>query len=112
MFCSRLEILDLHGNQLRYVDNLGVLSSLRVIVTLLASLCSFEFEPDYNFITRVLQVLNLAGNILRSIRNLGPNGINTLTELNLKRNRIRNLDGLVKAPHLKKLLLANNDLQR
>ncbi|ODM91418.1 Leucine-rich repeat-containing protein 49 [Orchesella cincta] len=83
---KRLEILDLHGNQLRYVDNLGSLVALRV--------------------------LNLAGNLLRNIRNLGPYGLPALTELNLKRNRIKNLEGLQKAPHLKKLLIANNDLQR
>lgn len=81
---KRLEILDLHGNQLRYVDNLAPLSALRV--------------------------LNLAGNLLRNIRNLGPYGMSSLTELNIKRNRIKNLDGLQKAPHLKKLLIANNDL--
>ena len=83
---KRLEILDLHGNQLRYIDNLTSLTSLRV--------------------------LNLAGNLIRSIRNLGPYGLSALTELNLKRNRIKNLDGLHKAPHIRKLLLANNELQR
>lgn len=84
---KRLQILDLHGNQIGYVDqNLGALSSLRI--------------------------LNLAGNSLRNIRNLGPHGLPCLTELNLKRNRIKSLEGLQKTPNLRKLFLANNDLQR
>ena len=80
---KRLEVLDLHGNQLRFVGNLGCLSSLRV--------------------------LNLAGNHFKTVR-LGQYGMTALVELNLKRNRIRNVEGLQKAPHIKKLLLSNNEL--
>jgi Leucine-rich repeat (LRR) protein len=56
-------------------------------------------------------VLNVAGNVIRSIRNFGPYGISSLQELNLKRNQIQNLTGILKITHLKKLSLGNNNIQ-
>ena len=57
----KLDVLDLHGNQILCVENLNHLSELRV--------------------------LNLAGNIIVEVDNLM--GMDALTELNLRRNRIR-----------------------
>lgn len=82
---KHLEIIDLHGNQLRYLDNINSLISLRV--------------------------LNVAGNVIRSIRNFGPYGISSLQELNLKRNNLHNLAGILKMIHLKKICLGNNNIQ-
>ncbi len=58
---TKLDVLDLHGNQISYIENLNHLSELRV--------------------------LNLAGNKIEHVDNLM--GMDALTELNLRRNHVR-----------------------
>lgn len=82
---NKIEVLDLHGNQITQVGGLGSLKELKV--------------------------LNLAGN---QIRNIGTNdfyGLQSLQELNLRRNRLRKLLGFAELPNLSKLFISNNDLQ-
>ena len=55
-----------------------------------------------------LKVLNLAGNQIRKISNM--QGLISLEELNIRRNRIRSTTGLVSTT-LEKLLISNNELQ-
>jgi leucine-rich repeat-containing protein 49 len=60
----------------------------------------------------VLKVLNLAGN---NIKNIGYNdfqGLASLKELNLRRNKIKKLLGFENTPELQKLYLSNNDIQK
>lgn len=84
---ARLEVLDLHGNQLAALGTgLGTLSELKV--------------------------LNVAGNQLRSVVHEELHGLAALEELNLRRNRLRRVDGVVNAPNLNKLFLSNNNIQR
>jgi hypothetical protein len=84
---SRLEVLDLHGNQLSTLGSgLSTLSELKV--------------------------LNVAGNQLRNIIHDELQGLAALEELNLRRNRLRRVDGVANAPNLNKLFLSNNNIQR
>ena len=55
-----------------------------------------------------LKVLNLAGNQIRKISNM--QGLISLEELNIRRNRIRSTTGLVSTT-LEKLFISNNELQ-
>ncbi len=57
---TKLDVLDLHGNQIEKVENLGHLEELRV--------------------------LNLAGNNITHVNNMA--GMEALAELNLRRNKI------------------------
>lgn len=59
-----------------------------------------------------LKVLNLAGNQIKCLGQTDLQGLVSLRELNLKRNRIRKLMGFQHTPKLQKLYLGNNDLQR
>ncbi|XP_043277631.1 leucine-rich repeat-containing protein 49 [Venturia canescens] len=82
----KLEVLDLHGNQIVQISGLEQLESLKV--------------------------LNLAGN---NVKNVGFNdfqGLTSLRELNLKRNKIKKLLGFGETPQLQKLYLSNNDIQK
>lgn len=82
---TKIEVLDLHGNQITQVGGLGKLKELKV--------------------------LNLAGN---QIKNIGTNdlyGLHSLQELNLRRNRLKKLLGFLELPNLSKLFISNNDLQ-
>ena len=79
-------MLDLHGNQIIQVSGLEESS--------------------------LLKVLNLAGN---NIKNIGHNdfqGLLSLKELNLRRNKIKKLLGFESTPQLQKLYLSNNDIQK
>jgi leucine-rich repeat-containing protein 49 len=80
----KLEVLDFHGNQITQVGGLSTLSELKV--------------------------LNLAGNQIRAIGACDLQGLRSLQELNLRRNRIRRLLGFGETPKLQKLFLSNNDL--
>lgn len=82
---SKIEVLDLHGNQINQVGNLSNLSDLKV--------------------------LNLAGNQIRVIGLKDLEGLNSLQELNLRRNKLRKLLGFEAALNLSKLFLSNNDIQ-
>lgn len=59
-----------------------------------------------------LKVLNLAGNQIKSMAPSDLQGLISLRELNLKRNRLRKLLGFQNTLKLQKLYLGNNDLQR
>lgn len=59
-----------------------------------------------------MKVLNLAGNQIKCIGPTDLQGLVSLRELNLKRNRLRKLLGFQHTPKLQKLYLGNNDLQR
>ncbi|ENN70784.1 hypothetical protein YQE_12449, partial [Dendroctonus ponderosae] len=82
---KRLEVLDLHGNQILQIVGLTSLSELKV--------------------------LNLAGNQIRIVGGKDLQGLDSLQELNLKRNRLRKLLGCGELYCLTKLFVSNNDLQ-
>uniref|UniRef100_A0A6P7FUM5 Dynein axonemal assembly factor 1 homolog n=1 Tax=Diabrotica virgifera virgifera TaxID=50390 RepID=A0A6P7FUM5_DIAVI len=82
---TNVEVLDLHGNQISQVGGLSSLTSLKV--------------------------LNLAGNQIRIIGVKDIEGLQSLQELNLRRNRLKKLLGFAEVPNLVKLFLSNNDLQ-
>lgn len=79
-------MLDLHGNQIVHISGLGSLSELKV--------------------------LNLAGNQIRNVGATDFQGLSSLQELNLRRNRCKKLLGFGDTPSLSKLFLSNNDLQK
>lgn len=81
---TKLEVLDLHGNQITQVGGLSTLSELKV--------------------------LNLAGNQIRIVGSSDLQGLQSLQELNLRRNRIKRLLGFAETPRLQKLFLSNNEL--
>jgi leucine-rich repeat-containing protein 49 len=83
---KKIEVLDLHGNQITHVGGLGSLTELKV--------------------------LNLAGNQIRYIGLGDFQGLTSLQELNLRRNRLKKLLGFGETPNLSKLFISNNDLQR
>lgn len=78
--------MDLHGNRIGKVSCLSNLNELKV--------------------------LNLAGNQIKFIGPLDLQGLVSLRELNLKRNRMTKLMGFQHTPKLQKLYLGNNELQR
>ncbi|KYB26722.1 leucine-rich repeat-containing protein 49 [Tribolium castaneum] len=82
---KKIEVLDLHGNQITHVNGLSCLNELKV--------------------------LNLAGNQIRYIGVGDFQGLTSLQELNLRRNRLRKLLGFGETPNLSKLFISNNDLQ-
>lgn len=82
---NKIEVLDLHGNQIVHVTGLSALNQLKV--------------------------LNLAGNQIRSIGHSDLKGLVSLQEFNLRRNRIKKLLGFAETPNLQKLFLTNNELQ-
>lgn len=81
-----MEVLDLHGNQIGQITGLTNLSELKV--------------------------LNLAGNQIRVVGVKDLQGLESLQELNLRRNRLRKLLGCGDLNSLIKLFLSNNDLQK
>lgn len=83
---KKIEVLDLHGNQITHVNGLSCLNELKV--------------------------LNLAGNQIRFIGVGDFQGLTALQELNLRRNRLKKLLGFGETPNLTKLFISNNDLQR
>ena len=83
---TKIEVLDLHGNEIQEVNGLSKLAMLRV--------------------------LNLAGNKLIAIGPQDFQGLTTLQELNLKRNKIKKVMGFGETPNLEKLFLSNNDIRR
>lgn len=80
----KLEILDLHGNQIPQISGLEDLSSLKI--------------------------LNLAGNSIKAIGRHDFQGLTSLKELNLRRNKLKKLLGFGETPQLQKLYLSNNDI--
>lgn len=82
----KIEVLDLHGNQIQHVSGLNKLKELKV--------------------------LNLAGNQLRSIGTNDLKGTINLQELNLRRNKIKKLNCFGETPQLQKVFLSNNEICR
>uniref|UniRef100_A0A1B6CMV2 Dynein axonemal assembly factor 1 homolog n=1 Tax=Clastoptera arizonana TaxID=38151 RepID=A0A1B6CMV2_9HEMI len=82
---QKLEVLDLHGNQITQVSGLSNLAELKV--------------------------LNLAGNQIRILGTYDLQGLKSLQELNLRRNRLKKLLGFGETPQLLKLFLNNNEIQ-
>jgi len=80
----RLEVLDLHGNQLTQVGGLQSQGELKV--------------------------LNLAGNQIKILGSLDLTGLRSLRELNLRRNRLKCLLGFSETQQLTKLFLSNNEI--
>ncbi|CAG9820320.1 unnamed protein product [Phaedon cochleariae] len=80
----KLEVLDLHGNQISQVDGLNSSTELKV--------------------------LNLAGNQLKVVNNQDFQGLHSLQELNLRRNKLKKLLGFAEVPNLVKLFVSNNDI--
>lgn len=127
-----LVFLDLYDNQIEKIGNLEGLKSLTVlllgknrivdisgIVALRNSLRVLDLHGNRitnisNKICRLqeLKSLNLAGNMLRQINNGDFSGLQNLRELNLKRNRVKKLNGFEDLQHLERLWLCNNDIHR
>ncbi|XP_039276071.1 uncharacterized protein LOC111044844 [Nilaparvata lugens] len=82
---SKLEVLDLHGNQITQISGLTMLNELKV--------------------------LNLAGNQIRVLGTYDLQGLRSLQELNLRRNRLKRLLGFAETLQLNKLFLSNNEIQ-
>lgn len=83
---SKLEVLDLHGNQISHVTGLDGLN--------------------------LLKVLNLAGNSIKTIAHNDLRGLSSLNELNLRRNKLKKLFGFENTPQLQKIYLSNNSIQK
>lgn len=129
---QNLVFLDLYDNQIEKIDSLDGLKSLTVlllgknrivditgIISLRNSLRVLDLHG--NRVTNIshkicrlqeLKSLNLAGNALRQIQSGDFAGLQNLRELNLKRNRIKRLNGFEDLQHLERLWLCNNDIQR
>lgn len=82
---KQIEVLDLHGNKISHINGLSTLNKLKV--------------------------LNLAGNQIRLIGILDFHGLDSLQELNLRRNHLKKVLALADTPNLLKLFLSNNDIQ-
>ncbi|XP_034835331.1 leucine-rich repeat-containing protein 49 [Maniola hyperantus] len=126
---SKLVFLDVYDNQIDKITSLEKLFSLRVLllgknrikrIEGLSNLLKLEvLDLHGNRITKVgclsnqteLKVLNLAGNQIKCIGPMDLQGLTSLRELNLKRNRLRKLLGFQNTMKLQKLYLGNNDLQ-
>ncbi|EEY65583.1 Outer Dynein Arm Light Chain 1 [Phytophthora infestans T30-4] len=80
---KKLDVLDLHSNEIEQMQNLNELKELRV--------------------------LNLGGNMISAVENIDK--LMLLTELNLRRNRIRRIGAIGTLPSLLRLFLSNNKLE-
>lgn len=132
MIFQHLVFLDLYDNQIERIGNLDGLPTLSVLllgknrlndISGLTSLSQTLRVLDLhgNKINNVanklnclqeLKSLNLAGNLLRQI---GPNdfsGLTQLRELNLKRNKIKRINGFQHLTALERLWLCHNELHR
>ena len=79
----RLDVLDLHSNQIESITHL-------------------EHHAE-------LRVLNLAGNQLKSVHNV--RGLRALTELNARKNQITTVDELGELPNLQTVFLSENRIE-
>lgn len=82
---KKVEVLDLHGNQITQIEGLSCLNNLKV--------------------------LNLAGNQIKIVGLNDLDGLQSLQELNLRRNKLRKLLGFVETFCLEKLFVSHNDIQ-
>lgn len=129
---SNLVFLDLYDNQIERINNLDGLSSLTVLllgknrisdISGLASLKSTLRVLDLhgnklcsiaNKINclKELKSLNLAGNQIRQINHNDFMGLSNLKELNLKRNKLKRINGFQHLSSLERLWLCHNDLHK
>lgn len=82
-----LRVLDLHGNKITSITN---------------KICQLQ----------ELKSLNLAGNNLKTVHADDFRGLLNLRELNLKRNKIKRINGFDDLRNLERLWLCHNDLQK
>ncbi|OWZ08480.1 Outer Dynein Arm Light Chain 1 [Phytophthora megakarya] len=80
---KKLDVLDLHSNEIEQMENLNELKELRV--------------------------LNLGGNMISTVENIDK--LMLLTELNLRRNRITRIGSIGNLQSLLRLFLSNNKLE-
>ncbi|XP_073841266.1 uncharacterized protein [Musca autumnalis] len=129
---SNLVFLDLYDNQIERISNLDGLGSLSVLllgknrisdISGLSSLKSTLRVLDLhgnkicsiaNKINclRELRSLNLAGNQIRQINHNDFMGLSNLKELNLKRNKLKRINGFQHLCSLERLWLCHNDLHK
>ncbi|XP_012285384.1 leucine-rich repeat-containing protein 49 [Orussus abietinus] len=127
---KKLVFLDLYDNQIEKVCNIDPLENLRVLligknrikkIEGLQKLCKLEvLDLHGNQIGQItglenlasLKVLNLAGNNIKIIGQNDFQGLTSLKELNVRRNKIKKLLGFGETPQLQKLYLSNNDVQK
>ncbi|RZF40601.1 hypothetical protein LSTR_LSTR007484 [Laodelphax striatellus] len=125
----RLVFLDIYDNQLDRIAGVDSLPNLRVLlmgknrIRRMEGLKSLEgcavLDLHGNQITQIsgltmlneLKVLNLAGNQIRVLGTYDLQGLRSLQELNLRRNRLKRLLGFAETPQLNKLFLSNNEIQ-
>lgn len=79
---KKLDVLDLHSNNIRKLEGLETLNELRV--------------------------LNLAGNHIQIVENVSA--LTSLTELNLRRNNVYKIHELDRLPALQRLFLSHNNI--
>lgn len=129
---QNLVFLDLYDNQIDKIGNLDGLKSLTVLllgknrIVDIAGIVSLRntlrvLDLHGNKISNIshkisrlqeLKSLNLAGNLLRQIYCGDFAGLQNLKELNLKRNRIKKINGFDDLRHLERLWLCHNDIQK
>ena len=129
---QNLVFIDLYDNQIEKICNLDGLKSLTVlllgknrisdisgIVSVKNSLRVLDLHGNKisNISQKICQLqelksLNLAGNSLKQIHADDFKGLFNLRELNLKRNKIKKLNGFADLRNLERLWLCHNDLQK
>ncbi|XP_032291510.1 leucine-rich repeat-containing protein 49 [Drosophila virilis] len=128
----QLVFLDLYDNQIERIANLDGLPSLSVLllgknrITDIGGLAALKatlrvLDLHGNKLTSLgsrisclhqLKSLNLAGNQIRQINQQDFHGLRCLRELNLKRNKLRRINGFQHLLALERLWLCHNELHR
>ncbi|XP_043071441.1 leucine-rich repeat-containing protein 49 [Drosophila grimshawi] len=128
----QLVFLDLYDNQIERIANLDGLPVLSVLllgknrITDIGGLSSLKttlrvLDLHGNKLTSLgsrinclqqLKSLNLAGNQIRQINQQDFHGMRCLRELNLKRNRLRRINGFQHLVALERLWLCHNELHK
>ncbi len=102
---QRINRLDLSGNHIKSLHNMGILGSLPDLRYLFLSANEIQHVPDVlKFPT--LRDLSLTSNRIRQVDAL--TGLDDLAYLNLNDNQITSLEGLLGLKSLRSLNIANN----